>query len=73
MQFGSVIALLSLAAAASASPANLEARTTPSQEVQQKCSAGFKASCCNTTTKNPLLALVNLVVGVDCVALNCKY
>ncbi|KAI9792353.1 MAG: hypothetical protein M1835_007926 [Candelina submexicana] len=66
-----IIAVLSFAMVAVASP--LEARTKPKTgpEAAQACGNNFKPSCCNTTQKSGLLpALLDVVVGINCTPIN---
>ncbi|CAF9930679.1 MAG: hypothetical protein HETSPECPRED_007688 [Heterodermia speciosa] len=67
MQFTSVLAVLSLAFAASANPINIEERTgTPAPS--NPCSNTATAKCCNTK-KGPLGGILPIQVG-DCNNIN---
>ncbi|KAL8949277.1 MAG: hypothetical protein Q9222_004600 [Ikaeria aurantiellina] len=67
MQFKNIVAFVSLAVMATALPAeNLVERTTPGQTLQNKCSQGQTAKCCNSVTKQ-LLSLIPVNVGLNCV------
>ncbi|KAI9720053.1 MAG: hypothetical protein M1812_003180 [Candelaria pacifica] len=66
-----IIAVLSFAMVAVASP--LEARTSSKTgpEAAQACGNDFKPTCCNTTSKGGLLGpLLNVVVGINCTPIN---
>ena len=64
MQFTSVLAVLSVALAASANPIVVERTGTPAQQAQQQCGNTATAKCCNS--KKGLLTLGN------CNDINCK-
>ena len=63
MQFTSVIAVLSLALAASANPMNVErtGKETPGQQAQDKCGNTATAKCCNQ--KNGIIGSCNVING----------
>ncbi|KAL9597633.1 MAG: hypothetical protein Q9219_005016 [cf. Caloplaca sp. 3 TL-2023] len=70
MQFKNIVAFVSLAVMATALPAeNLVERTTPGQEIQNQCSQGQKAKCCNSVTKQ-VFNLIPLSIGLNCVDLD---
>lgn len=73
MQFTTITTALTLALMASASPLVVErtGTTTPAQEVQNKCGATSTASCCTSTQKS-VIALIPVLLSVQCTALNCK-
>ncbi|KAI4177017.1 MAG: hypothetical protein LQ343_000497 [Gyalolechia ehrenbergii] len=67
MQFKNIVAFVSLVAMASAIPAeNIVARTTPGEDVQNKCSQNQKAKCCDSVTKQTF-GLITVPVGLNCV------
>ena len=70
MQF-SIIAALTFALSAVASPLNVERNETPGQSVQDKCGNTKTASCCDSLQQT-VLNLIPVTVGVNCVALNRK-
>lgn len=70
MQFKNIIAFVSLAVMASAAPAeNLVERTTPGQAVQNQCSQGQTAKCCNSLQK-AVANLIPIQIGLNCVSLD---
>ncbi|MCJ1256995.1 hypothetical protein MMC24_004820 [Lignoscripta atroalba] len=64
-----IVTIVTFAIAATASPIELEKRTTPAEEAQISCGNNFKASCCNQITKT-LFGLIPINVGLGCTALN---
>ncbi|KAG7007484.1 hypothetical protein G7Y79_00009g025930 [Physcia stellaris] len=70
MQFTTITTALTLALMASASPlVERTGTTTPAQEVQNKCGATSTASCCTSTQKS-VIALIPVLLSVQCTALN---
>ncbi|KAL8964156.1 MAG: hypothetical protein Q9183_004655 [Haloplaca sp. 2 TL-2023] len=68
MQFKNIVAFVSLAAMASAAPAeNLVERTTPAQDAAAQCNANQTLKCCNNIT-NKLIAIIGiqLPIGGGC-------
>ncbi|KAI4222485.1 MAG: hypothetical protein L6R36_006106 [Xanthoria steineri] len=70
MQFKNIIAFVSLAVMATAAPTeNLVERTTPAQNIQNQCSQGQTAQCCNSLSK-AVANLIPIQVGLNCVSLD---
>ncbi|KAI9806148.1 MAG: hypothetical protein M1833_004555 [Piccolia ochrophora] len=67
MQFTTVLATISLAIAATASPI-LEART-PAQDASQKCGNGQTLKCCNSVTQQ-FFNLIPVSVGSGCTSID---
>ncbi|KAI9800657.1 MAG: hypothetical protein M1825_003979 [Sarcosagium campestre] len=68
MQFSTIIATVTLALAASASPV-LEARTTPAQDAAQQCGNQQTLKCCNSVTQQ-LFNLIPINIGLGCTAID---
>ena len=69
MQFTSILTVLSIALAASATPINVERNETPGQQAQDKCGNNQTVKCCNT--KKGITGILPITVG-DCSNINSK-
>ncbi|KAL8688430.1 MAG: hypothetical protein Q9218_005659 [Villophora microphyllina] len=68
MQIKSLVAFVSLAIAATALPAENMVKRTGGQEIQNQCSQGQTASCCNSATTS-LINLIPVNLGLNCIDL----